>query len=245
MVYYHWKDESAYAESVEANITDHNGSRNAKGCCTQFARFVSWVKNNHLENLNGIALSDFLAVFDNVYKALPKQMFLARWYPETGAEKRKADARYEALRKIAESEHLKLIDMEHMRRGAFSIRDAIDQTIPNSDLFVADLTGVRPNVMVEIGMALHHLPMNRVLFYMQKADKVPGMEGVVETPPFDLSGYSYDKIVDSSEIEKLVLPRIQSILNEMNGGKSVDEMSDPAVEDDRDVSSDNNDVHQD
>ena len=210
---------------------------------------MSWIKGNHLEKISGIALRDFLAVFNNVYNALPKKMFLARWYPETGAEKRKADARYEALGRIAEFENLELIDMEHMRRGAFSIRDAIDQAIPNSDLFVADLTGVRPNVMVEIGMALHHLPMNRVLFYMQKADEVPGMEGVVENPPFDLSGYSYDKIVDSSEIEKLVWPRIQGILSEMRGEKTVDEMSAPVVAEDcyvsNDVASENNDVHQD
>ena len=243
MAYYHWKDESAYEESIEANSTDHNGSRSAKGCCTQFARFLSWIKNNHLEKLNGIALSDFLSVFDNVYKALPKQMFLARWYPETGAEKRKADARYDALSKIAESENLKLIDMEHMRRGAFSIRDAIDKAIPNSDLFVADLTGVRPNVMIEIGMALHHLPMNRVLFYIQKAEEVPGMDGPGEKPPFDLSGYSYDTIVDSSEIERFVLPRIRGILNEMSGGNTIDEIEVPVAEE-CDGTPDDNDVQQ-
>lgn len=119
------------------------------------------------------------------------------------------------MQKVANEENLELIDMEHMRRGSFSIRDAIDQAIPNSDLFVADMTGLRPNVMVEIGMALHHLPKNRVLFYMQKAEDVPGLKGPIKDPPFDLSGYSYVKIVDSAEIESLIRPRIKGILNEM------------------------------
>ena len=222
MAWFHHKDEEAYDQSNEENRSDHNGNRRVSGCCTRFARFMSWIRNNHIEKLSGIALKDLLSVFDNVYKTLPKQIFLARWYPESGEEKRKADARYEAMKKIAEMENLKLIDMEHMRCGAFSIRDAIDQAIPNSDLFVADLTGVRPNVMVEIGLALHHLPMNRVLFYIQKADEVPEMKDPVEKPPFDLSGYSYDTIVDSSEIERFVHPRICGILNEIDGGKTVE-----------------------
>ena len=97
--------------------------------------------------------------------------------------------------------------------------------------------------MVEIGMALHHLPKNRVLFYMQKADEVPGMKGAVEEPPFDLSGYSYDKIVDSSDIDRLVRRRIQNILNEMSGGKAVGEIEVPVAEE-CDGAPDDNDVQQ-
>ena len=164
-----------------------------------------------------VSLKEVLRIFDSVYENLPKKLFLARWYPESGVEKRRADARFEALQSVAKAENLELIDMEHMRRGSFSIRDAIDQELPTSDLFVADMTGLRPNVMVEIGMALHHLPKNRVLFYMQKAEDVPGMKGPIEDPPFDLSGYSYVKIVDSAEIESLVRPRIKGILNGMRG----------------------------
>ena len=167
-------------------------------------------------------LKEVLQIFDSIYENLPKKLFLARWYPESGVEKRKADARFKALQNVAKAENLELIDMEHMRRGSFSIRDAIDQAIPNSDLFVADMTGLRPNVMVEIGMALHHLPKNRVLFYMQKADDVPGSIGPVEDPPFDLCGYSYVKIVDSAEINTMVRLRLRGILNEMRAGNVVE-----------------------
>lgn len=210
--YYHWQDRKAFSKPVEV---EHSGGIVAKGSSTRSARFCLWIESSGIEKTIVAPLKGVLQIFDSVYERLPKKLFLARWYPESGDEKRRAEARFEALQKVANEENLELIDMEHMRRGSFSIRDAIDQTIPNSDLFVADMTGLRPNVMVEIGMALHHLPKNRVLFYMQKAEDVPGMKGPIEDPPFDLSGYSYVKIVDSAEIESLIHPRIKGILNEM------------------------------
>lgn len=213
--YYHWLDLKTLGEAARKG---NKGRNVVKGACSRCIRFLSWIRRARIGQSIDMPLQELLGIFDSVYGKLPKKLFLARWYPEASDEKRKADARYAALKKIAEENNLELVDMEHQRRGAFSIRDAIDSEIPESDLFVADLTGVRPNVMVEIGMALHHLPMNRVLFFMQKADKVPGMEGAVENPPFDLSGYSYDKIVDSSEIEERVGGRVRGILNEMCGG---------------------------
>lgn len=213
--YYHWQDRKSFSKPAEV---EHSGGLIAKGSSTRCVRFCSWIESSGIERKVVAPLKEVLQIFDSVYENLPKKLFLARWYPESGAEKRKADARFKALQNVAKAENLELIDMEHMRRGSFSIRDAIDQAIPNSDLFVADMTGLRPNVMVEIGMALHHLPKNRVLFYMQKADDVPGTIGPVEDPPFDLCGYSYVKIVDSAEINTMVRLRLKGILNEMRAG---------------------------
>lgn len=212
MAYYWCLDQKACIEQDAKVASEHAGVLMVCDFCTHYVRFLKWIEDNHLESLSGIAAKDLVRLFDKVYDQMPKKMFLARWYPESGDEKRKSDARYAALEKVAKDENLELIDMEHQMRGAFSIRNAIDISIPDADLFVADLTGLRPNVMVEIGMALHHLPKNRVLFYMQKAEEVPGMVGPVEKPPFDLSGYSYDKIVDSSEIDTLIRQRIRGIL---------------------------------
>ena len=212
--YYHWQDCKSFSKPAEV---EHCGGIIAKGTSTRCVRFCSWIESFGIEKTLVVSLKEVLRIFDSVYENLPKKLFLARWYPESGVEKRRADARFEALQSVAKAENLELIDMEHMRRGSFSIRDAIDQELPTSDLFVADMTGLRPNVMVEIGMALHHLPKNRVLFYMQKAEDVPGAKGPIEDPPFDLSGYSYVRIVDSAEIELLVRPRIKGILNEMRG----------------------------
>ena len=50
-------------------------------------------------------------------------------------------------------------------------------------------------------------------------------------------------IVDSSEIERFVRPRIQGILNEINGEKSIDEIAVPVVEE-CDGAPDDNDAQQ-
>ena len=133
---------------------------------------------------------------------------MARWYPKDGEEKRKADARYEAMRQIAERLNLKLIDLEHMSGGTFSIRDMIDRKLPQSDIFVADLTGASPNVMIEIGMALHHIKQNRVLFYFQPSP-------AAQLVPFDISGYKYEHIVDSAEILTKIEPNIKQIIESL------------------------------
>lgn len=238
--YYHWRDLKALGRAAEKG---HKGGSIVKRPYSRCVRFLSWISCARIGQLIDMPLQELVNIFDNIYDKLPKKLFLARWYPKASDEKIKADARYAVLARIAKENNLELIDMEHRYRGTFSIRAAIDSEIPESDLFVADLTGVRPNVMVEIGMALHHLPKNRVLFYMQKADEVPGMKGAVEEPPFDLSGYSYDKIVDSSDIDRLVRRRIQNILNEMSGGKAVGEIEVPVAEK-CDGAPDDNDVQQ-
>ena len=98
--------------------------------------------------------------------------------------------------------------MEHIFGGTFSIRDMIDKELPERYLFVADLTGARPNVMIEVGMALHHIKKDRVLFFFQPSNEVPSV-------PFDISGFRYESIVDSSEILSKVEPNIKRILDSL------------------------------
>ena len=172
----------------------------------EYDHFRDWITKNDFSTIKKIDVGEIILIFDEVYKKIPKQLFLARWYPKDGEEKRKADAKYEAMRQIAERLNLKLIDLEHMSGGTFSIRDMIDKELPPSDIFVADLTGASPNVMIEIGMALHHIKQNRVLFYFQPSKDVPSV-------PFDISGFRYESIVDSSEILTKIEPNIKKIID--------------------------------
>lgn len=172
----------------------------------EYNHFCRWIEKNNFSKIKKIEVGEIISLFDEIYKGIPKQLFLARWYPEEGEEKRKADARYAAIEKIATNHNLKLIDMAHESGGTFSIRDMIDQKLPESDIFVADLTGARPNVMIEVGMALHHIDSNRVLFYFQPSKDVPSV-------PFDISGFRYESIVDSSEILTKIEPNIKKIID--------------------------------
>lgn len=174
----------------------------------EYDYFCSWIAKNDFSKIKKIDVGEIISIFDEVYKGIPKQLFLARWYPEDEKEKRMSDARYNAMLQIANRLNLKLNDMAHESGGTFSIRERIDQKLPQSDIFVADLTGVRPNVMIEVGMALHHIKRNRVLFYFQPSIDVPSV-------PFDLSGYQYDIIFDSSEIISKIEPRIKHIIDSL------------------------------
>jgi len=90
--------------------------------------------------------------------------------------------------------------------------------IRSSDIFIADLTGCRHNVMVEVGYALNSSKSRldklnpdkwRMLFYFTPTSEHPD-------PPFDLKGFRYEQINDSAEIESKVKPRLESILNEIS-----------------------------
>ena len=90
--------------------------------------------------------------------------------------------------------------------------------ISSSDIFIADLTGCRHNVMVEVGYALNSSKSRldklnpdkwRMLFYFTLTTEHPD-------PPFDLKGFRYEQINDSAEIKAKVKPLIESILNEMS-----------------------------
>lgn len=42
--------------------------------------------------------------------------------------------------------------------------------IRECDIFIADLTGARHNVMIEVGYALKHIDTGRMVFYFQETD---------------------------------------------------------------------------
>lgn len=71
--------------------------------------------------------------------------------------------------------------------------------------------------MVEVGYALNSSKSRldklnpdkwRMLFYFAPTNEHPN-------PPFDLNGFRYEQINDSSEIESKIKPLLESILSEM------------------------------
>lgn len=186
----------------------------------KYNRFVRWIELNHIANAKNVSTDDIISIFDKVYDSIPKKVFLARWYPaETDKECQKAQHRRTAIGKVIEEDFgLKLIDLGTQEGATYDIRSAINKEIRASDIFIADLTGCRPNVMAEVGYALNcnklafdHLNPDkwRILFYFATTSDHP-------SPPFDLSGFRYEQINDSAEIETKVKPLLDSILSEMN-----------------------------
>ena len=86
------------------------------------------------------------------------------------------------------------------------------EEIKECDIFIADLTGTRHNVMIEVGYALKHIGTGRMIFYFQKS-------GDSDSVPFDVNHLQYDEIVDSAGIKEHTRDRIIKILQQAQNGE--------------------------
>jgi len=179
----------------------------------KFKHFIQWVKRNHINEAEKVSMSDIVNIYNKIYENRPEKVFLARWYPADGEEKQKADARLAIISEVVKELGLDLEDMGTKEGGTFDIRSVMYNKIRESDIFIADLTGARHNVMVEVGYALRHVELGRMLFYFQKCSNH-------DKPPFDLNGFKYHPISDSNEIrnEPGVKGDLITILSEIKTG---------------------------
>lgn len=185
---------------------------------SKYNRFIKWISHNHIADAKAVHIDDIINIFDKVYDNIPKKVFLARWYPaQNDKNYPKAVQRREAIGKVIADLKLDIVDLGTQDGATYDIRSAMYKEIGASDIFIADLTGCRHNVMVEVGYALNSNKSNfnelnpdkgRMLFYFAPTDDY-------SSPPFDLNGFRYERIDDSSEIESKVKPLIESILHEM------------------------------
>ncbi len=170
--------------------------------------FLSWIKKNNIGNIEYLHVEDVINLYDEIYKHVPKKVFLARWYPsETDDEYTSSVHRLTAIKEVANELNFELVDLGTRDTGTFDIRSVMYHDIRECDIFIADLTGARHNVMVEVGYALRYIDAGRMLFYFKKTENC-------KTVPFDVSGFSFDTIEDSNEINTKVKPRLQRILND-------------------------------
>lgn len=160
----------------------------------------SYLNNEQLGN-------DVISIYDSVYAHTPKRVFLARWYPDSEPNLSKAEGRLAVIKRIVEQDFgLELIDLGTKGGGTYSIRDLMYREIEASDIFIADLTSNRHNVMVEVGYAIKNVGLERMLLYFEPMDGA-------ENPPFDLNGFRYEQIADSNDIERKVKPKLKDILD--------------------------------
>jgi len=150
-----------------------------------------------------------IEIYDAVRGRVPKKVFLARWYPTAndGDQLQRANNRLAALRQLVESElKLELIDMGTQAGGTFPIHDSMYKAILSSEIFIADLTGLRPNVMIELGYALHHLKTGRLLLFFNP------IEAPADKVPFDTNTFRYEQIAEAADIPGKLRGHLQEIL---------------------------------
>lgn len=179
----------------------------------KYRGFISWIKKNNLGRVEMLHIDDVIKLYDEIFEHVPKKIFLARWYPaDTDPEYNNSVHRLNAIKKVASELNLELTDVGTRDTGAFDIRNVMYHDIRECDVFVADLSGSRHNVMIEVGYALKHIGTGRMVFYFQEC-------GNCNSVPFDVSHLSYDKINDSAEIKTKTKGRIQRILQQAQDGE--------------------------
>lgn len=153
-------------------------------------------------------------IYDAVRSRIPKKVFLARWYPTVGDgdHKTRADNRLAALKQLVEGQlGLELVDMGTEEGGTYLIHPRMYEAIGSSEVFIADLTGLRPNVMIELGYALNHQGTNRLLLMFNPvagADKVP----------FDTNSFRYEQIGEAADIPNRLKGHLEEILARAKAG---------------------------
>ncbi|MFY9822759.1 MAG: hypothetical protein WAM82_15360 [Thermoanaerobaculia bacterium] len=182
----------------------------------------NWLRQHDLISMSPSApfAQQILDIYDRVQSRVPKNIFLARWYPgdDEGEAKTRASLRLEQIKrglkdlKEEDGIDLKLIDMGTQPGGTFPIHQKMYEAIESSDIILVDLTGNRPNVHVEAGYALHKWGVDRLLFLFE-----PKNDG--DKPPFDLNTFRYEVIHQAAEIPGLIVKHVREIL--VNAGASV------------------------
>lgn len=179
----------------------------------KYRGFLSWIKKNNIGNVEKLHIDDVINLYDEIHEHVPKKVFLARWYPaETDIEYKRSLHRINAMKEVTDELNLQLTDLGTRDTGTFDIREVMYHDIKECDIFVADLTGARHNVMIEVGYALKHIDTGRMVFYFQETDSCKDV-------PFDINHFSYDKIGDSVEIKTKTKARILTILEQAKNGE--------------------------
>ena len=142
---------------------------------------------------------------------VPSKLFLARWNPgndHTRADAQRSLHRLEAIQNTieqlkAEGVYLQLCDIDSRRGGTYPIALEVWREIETSEIMLIDLTGERPNVMLEAGYALKLHPKGRLLFMFHI---VNGSE-----PPSNLKGFDIVTFHDTAEILGKLKSRLSNI----------------------------------
>ncbi len=173
----------------------------------KYSAFLKWIDKNDITSIEKLTMNNVLEIFDKIYENIPKKVFLARWYPAEGNEQySRANNRLRIISKIIKDDFsLELVDIGTKEGGTFEIREEMYDQITKSDIFIADLTGARHNVMVEVGYALKNIGRKRMLFYYEPT---PGNE----MPPFDLNGFRCEKIKEAADLDEAIPKHINAIL---------------------------------
>ncbi|MFA7686548.1 MAG: hypothetical protein WCY25_01650 [Moheibacter sp.] len=116
--------------------------------------FINWIKNNHIEKLNGLDAESLISIYKKLREAKSKQIFVSMQF--CNETKPHYDAIVKAVDEINKEFNndikLKEIRIDKFNRGhSYEINDAILELIEESGLLIADISKHNGNVYHELG----------------------------------------------------------------------------------------------
>jgi len=116
--------------------------------------FLKWVKKNSLTEVSDLHICDVISIYDKVYDASPKKIFMSMWFNEKTSDTYKEvnDVKDIVLRDYNVEIEIIKVD-EHKDGYSDVISKRIIDGIDNCDLLIADLSYGNNNVHHEIGYA--------------------------------------------------------------------------------------------
>ena len=178
-------------------------------------QLAGWLGHDGLRGLqsNRPLGRQLLDIYAEVEKRMPKNLFLARWYPtpDQGVALQRAQFRLEQIKatlddlKRNHDLRLNLIDMGTQSALVTPIHAEMYNAIKSADIILCDLSGSRPNVCVEAGYALSHHHRGRLVFMFEPA-------GDNDRVPFDLNTFRYLPIPQAAAIPALLKTAILEIV---------------------------------
>lgn len=179
--------------------------------------FIKWIEESQLYGIKEISVTSLLDIFNKRVESKSRDVFISLHINNPESEKN-----YQAIKSVIQNinkqffmqdRELKLVPIRIDKSDTpytFQITEKIIQKIEDCGLFIADLTGMNPNVYQESGYVMGYIKGkeldNKIIFllYHKKGDR-----NVDKKVAFNLRNFSQIRFADRIKMKKEIFQKIK------------------------------------
>jgi len=178
---------------------------------------IKWIEDNQMYSIKEISITSLLDIFNKRIEVKCRDIFVSlqinhkeseRNYKVIGSVIKDINNQY-----FSQNRELKLVPMRVDRSDTpftFQITDKIINKIEECGLFLADLTGMNPNVYQESGYAMGYIKGreldNKIIFILHHKK---GQKNVGRQVAFNLRNFSQIRFSDRKKLKREILQKIK------------------------------------
>lgn len=179
--------------------------------------FIKWIDDSQIYSIKEISITSLLDIFNKRIEVRCREIFIS-----LQVNNKESERNYNVIKSViqdinkayfSQTRELKLVPIRIDKSDTpftFQMTDKIIQKIENCGLFIADLTGMNPNVYHESGYAMGYIKGkdldNKIIFilYHKKND-----ENVDRQVAFNLRSFSQIRFSDRKKLKREILEKIK------------------------------------